>query len=221
MSSFLDKIRNSVEERVKNIKLSNRVDKNNLNFLDIFTEKKQTIICEIKFSSPSRGKIYYGKLNHIEIAGQYLEQGASALSVLAEPHYFNGNVNYIKDIREKFPKAHILLKDFVLDERQIQQALQVGANAILLMASFLTHDRLSNLYKYATNLGITPLLEVHNEVELMQVLKLKPKLIGINNRNLKNLTINLNTSRSLIKNIPKIYSQFVRAELKIFLKYKK
>ncbi len=203
MNNFLDKIRGDIQIRSRNISVVNNLKSNNLDFCQIFSAScDPVIIAEIKFASPSSGKIYNGLLNHIEIATEYLGNGASAFSILAEPNYFLGNIDYIKDVREAHPYAHILLKDFILCKAQIAQGLEFGANAVLLIVAFLREETLIELYEYAVALGLTPIIEVHDLDELERALKLKPKVIGINNRNLTTLQVDLNISRDLIKYIP-------------------
>ncbi len=170
-------------------------------FCDIF-KQKPAIIAEIKFASPSAGRIYKGALHHQEIALQYLNNGAAALSILTEPVYFQGQTSYLQEIRHMFPQVHLLAKDFILHQQQIAHAVSNGANAVLLVVAFLTPDLLRQLHDFALSLGVTPLIEVHNAVELEIALRLSPKVIGINNRCLKTLTIDLATSRSLIDAIP-------------------
>lgn len=205
MNNFLNKIRPLVLERVRKIEPleSNSTPAVEINFLDIFKQKEPAIIAEIKFASPSQHNIYSGNLNHITIAGSYLKNGASALSVLTEPHYFKGNIEYIRDIRKAYPHCNILLKDFVLDEKQIIQGKEYGANAVLLIAAFLKSDQLKQLYYFALDLKLTPLIEINNSEELNSILPINPKLIGINNRDLQSLKIDLNTSRNLMQKIPK------------------
>ena len=171
-------------------------------FCKIFQNDKPVIISEVKFASPSRGVIYQGNLSPVQIAHEYLHNGASALSVLTEPDYFKGDINYIRQIRASLPDCSMLLKDFVLAPIQIQQAHAAGANAVLLIVGFLDRTLLHELYAYALSLGLTPLIEVHDADELELALSLKPKIIGVNNRNLKTLKIDLETSRTLIKSIP-------------------
>ena len=206
MSHFLDKIRPDICKRVETLEIPKNLEVNHLDFCDIFKgsndQKKPTIIAEIKFASPSAGRIYTGPLSHQMIAASYLNGGASALSILAEPTYFQGDIQYIQDVRLENPKAHLLLKDFVLSKAQIAQGLLKGANAVLLIVAFLTPQDLKELYTYARSLGLTPLIEVHNEQELDMALDLNPQVIGINNRNLKTLAIDLNTSKELIQKIP-------------------
>lgn len=204
MSHFLDTIHPLVIQRVCDMQSVNAIETPAVgaDFLDIFKQKKPVIIAEIKFASPSRGIIYNGDMDPVAIAGSYLKNGASALSVLAEPEYFKGDIQYIRDIRNAYPNANILLKDFVLDKKQIIQAKQYGANAVLLIVAFLKPNQLEQLYHFAVELNLTPLIEVHDLSELQSVLPLNPKLIGINNRNLQSLKIDLATSRNLINQIP-------------------
>lgn len=204
MSHFLDDMRQRVLARVKQIHIEG-VEKDIVpsDFCQIFKNKKSpVVISEIKFASPSRGHIYHGSLNHIQIAERYMSYGASALSVLTEPNFFKGEIQYIRDIRAALPNCPILLKDFVLSPVQIKQAQVFGANAILLIVAFLEPSLLRDLYDDAVSLGLTPLIEVHDEAELEQALMLKPKMIGVNNRNLKTMAIDLDPSRRLIRQIP-------------------
>jgi indole-3-glycerol phosphate synthase len=179
---------------------------NTLDFCDALALQKATktpaIIAEIKFASPSRGRIYPGNLDPVAIAKDYIFHGASALSILAEPAYFQGNIETIRAVREAFPQVPILLKDFVLSKAQIAQGLAYGANAVLLIVAFLSPEQLRELYEYALSLGLTPLIEVHNAAELEVALALNPKLIGINHRNLSTLTIDLEVSNNLMQSIP-------------------
>lgn len=200
---FLEKMKSSVKRRVDLMPDILIERSNTLDFCEIFTSpKKPIIISEIKMASPSRGQIYPGHLNHVDIASSYINAGAAALSVLTEPDYFKGNINFIKEIRAAHPKAHILMKDFILSKKQIAQGLICGANAVLLIVAFLNKDLLKELYDYSLHLGLTPIIEVHDDLELESALKLSPRVIGINNNNLKTLEISLDTSRNLIKHIP-------------------
>ncbi|MFO1256962.1 MAG: indole-3-glycerol-phosphate synthase [Gammaproteobacteria bacterium] len=202
-ANFLDKIKSHVEKRVELMPDSSAENSNKLDFCEIFNaSNKPVIISEIKFASPSRGQIYPGQLNHLDIAKSYLNAGAAALSVLAEPDYFKGSIDFIKDIRAENPKSHILLKDFVLSKKQIAQGLAYGANAVLLITAFLNEDLLRQLHDYSLFLGLTPIIEVHDAFELDKALELSPQVVGINNRNLKTLEISLDISRDLIRYVP-------------------
>ena len=204
--NFLKKIRSHVKKRVELMPDSLIEMPNTLDFCKIFTTtSKPVIISEVKFASPSLGRIYPGQLNHVDIASSYINAGAAAVSVLAEPDYFKGSIDFIKDIRAAHPELHILLKDFILSKKQIAQGLLCGANAVLLIVAFLNKDLLKELYDYSLHLGLTPIIEVHDAFELEQALQVSPRVIGINNRNLETLEISLDTSRNLIKHIPDDY----------------
>lgn len=203
MNNFIETIKASVRSRAASIQIETDLRRNTLNFCDLFQSSTHpAIIAEIKFASPSRGRIYQGNLDPVSIAGDYLSHGASALSILTEPDYFQGNIESIRAVRQAYPEAHILLKDFVLSKAQIAQALVYGANAVLLIVAFLNPKLLKTLYDYTLSLGLTPLIEVHDLAELETALALKPKLIGINHRNLNTLTIDLDVSDALVKFIP-------------------
>ena len=203
MNNFIQTIKTSARSRADSIQIEANLIPNTLNFCDVFQSSTiPAIIAEIKFASPSRGRIYQGNLDPVAIAEDYLSHGASALSILTEPEYFQGNIESIRSVRQAYPKAHILLKDFVLSKAQIAQGLLYGANAVLLIVAFLNPKLLKSLYDYTLSLGLTPLIEIHNLAELETTLTLKPKLIGINHRNLNTLIIDLDISDALIKSIP-------------------
>lgn len=203
MSDFLKKIRQSVLARVDKMPELVNATPNKQDFCVIFDQVKEpVVIAEVKFASPSRGRIYQGSMGPVDVAKDYLANGASALSVLAEPEYFQGNIDYIELIKEALPVANIVLKDFVLSKKQIAQGLIKGVNAVLLIVAFLEEGELKELYEYGISLGLTPIIEVHSRSELEVALRLKPQIIGVNNRNLRTLEIDLNTSRELITVIP-------------------
>jgi len=159
-------------------------------------------IYEVKKASPSKG-IIAKDFPYIDIAKKYEEKGASAISVLTEPKYFMGNIKYIKDIVDSGIKIPILRKDFVIDDYMIYEAKVYGASAILLIASVLDIDTLSYFLETAHSLNMNALVETHNEEEIKKVLKTNAKIIGVNNRNLNNFEVDLNTSlklRNLVDN---------------------
>ncbi len=165
------------------------------------TGSRPRIIAEVKLASPSQGKI--SDIAPIDAAQQYLNNGATALSVLTEPQYFNGDIRYLREIRQKFPDAYLLMKDFFVDEYQLDQALWAGADAILIIMALSGVEGAKHLLKAAEARNLTPLVEVHNAEELEAALSIDASLIGINNRNLKDMTISLQTSLDLINGIPK------------------
>ena len=203
MGDFLDKMKKSVEIRASNLEFD-RFPKNDFDTLDFVSHIQKNIpsfISEIKFASPSLGQIYSGRCDHVQIADSYLNNGAAALSILTEPEYFLGNIHYVEDIRKLYPNTCILLKDFILYESQILQAKAYGASAALLIVGFIPENRLKTLYDCCIDNEITPFVEVHNEEELEVVLDLSPRILGINNRDLKTLNIDMSIWESLIDKI--------------------
>ena len=152
-------------------------------------------------ASPSKGLIA-PDLNPLDVAGQYLQNGAQALSVLTEPEFFKGDLAYLTQIRQAYPQARLLMKDFILDPYQLYQGRLAGADACLLIVAMLEKDDLLALYQQAIELDLTPLVEVHNAEELQIALEIGADLIGVNNRNLKTLAIDLQTSKELARAIP-------------------
>lgn len=172
------------------------------------------VIAEIKRASPSHG-LFAGHHDPVTTAKSYAAHGATALSVLTEPDYFGGNVSYIKAIRAELPDMPILMKDFFFCESQVYLARSVGADAILLIAAYLSEQRLEELYQLAHSLGLTTLVEVHNEEELCKIpasalsasstggepTKTKSLMVGVNTRDLKDLSISLSRFAPLARSI--------------------
>ena len=171
-------------------------------FLKKLREKysKPNLITEIKKKSPSAGLIRK-KFDFLKIAEEYEKAGASCLSVLTESKYFGGNIEYIKKIKSAV-KLPILRKDFIIDEWQIYESYYNGADCILLIAAVLTDKFLKQYYAIAKQLDLDVIFEVHDNHELDRVLKLGVECIGINNRNLKTLEVNLETFKNLSQLIP-------------------
>ena len=170
-------------------------------FAEIFRRPGLNVIAEIKRASPSRGDIA-PHLDPLLVANGYLGAGARALSILTEPYYFKGSIQYLKDIRARHPHAALLMKDFFLDEYQILQARAYGADAVLIIVAMLGEKESGRLMRAALDMGLCPLVEVHNEEELTIALKLKARLVGINNRNLNDLSLSLATTRNLLAGMP-------------------
>jgi indole-3-glycerol phosphate synthase len=160
------------------------------------------IIAEIKRASPSKGVIN-DKIDVAEVARNYEQGGACAISVLTEEDRFGGSLEDLKAAR-KAVKMPILRKDFIFDEFQIYEAAEAGADLILLIAAMLDDETLVNLHDLAENkLGLDALVEVHTLEELERVKKTNAKIIGINNRDLHSFKVSLDVSRELIKHAPK------------------
>ena len=157
-------------------------------------------ICEVKRASPSKGLIA-NDFPYIDIAKEYEEAGASALSVLTEPDYFLGKDEYLKEIVEKV-HIPVLRKDFIVDVYQIYEAKVLGASAILLICSLLDDESLKEFLEIAHSLGISALVETHDDFEVKRALSLGARIIGVNNRNLKDFTVDIENSVHLRKMVP-------------------
>ncbi len=158
------------------------------------------LIAELKKASPSRGLIR--RDFDIEgISGVYTEKGASAISVLTEEDYFQGDISYILRIKG-VTDLPVLRKDFIFDEYQVFEARAYGADAILLIASILSSSQAGELYGLASELGLSVLFEVHNYKEVDTALLLDLPIIGINNRDLETLDIDLRRTVDIMKDIP-------------------
>ena len=158
------------------------------------------LIAEIKKASPSKGLIK-SNFNHVKIAEEYFKGGAACLSVLTEEKWFKGNINYLIDVR-KYTKLPILRKDFILDPWQVFESRSIGADCILIILAAVNDTLAKELINISKSLGMDVLLETHNEEEVKRAISLKASLIGINNRNLKTLEIDLNNTIKLSKLIP-------------------
>lgn len=160
-------------------------------------------ICEIKKASPSRG-IIRQDFDAVEIAKIYETSGATCMSILTDEKYFSGLDQYLANVRA-ITDIPLLRKDFIVDNYQIYEAKMLGADCILLIVAMLDDAKLRELEDCALGLGLSVLIEVHDEEELARALKMKSKLLGINNRNLKTLTVDLNNSVVLSKLVPSDY----------------
>ena len=185
---------NKLFEDIKNINnfinFKNEIKKRN-------SEKKISIIAEIKKASPSAGEIVKN-FNPLGIAKIYIENGASFLSVLTEEDFFLGKLDYIKNIKNNY-KVPILCKDFFIDTYQITLAKSFGADCILIILSAVDKMLAKDLYQTAMDLNISTLVEVHSKNEAEIALSFEDALIGINNRNLKTLQTSSSTSVELSK----------------------
>jgi indole-3-glycerol phosphate synthase len=163
-----------------------------------------SLIAELKRASPSKG-ILAPHLDLFQVADIYTQNGASAISVLTDEKFFMGKLETLRELRfERKSELPLLRKDFIIDESQIYEARVNGADAILLIAAALTDDKLfANLHACALSLGLTALVEVHDEAETERALKIPNiKLIGINNRNLATFDVSLETTERLRPMIP-------------------
>ena len=147
------------------------------------------LIAEVKKASPSAGVICKD-FDPVRIAIEYEQAGATCLSVLTDEIFFQGDLEYLRDIRAAV-KLPLLRKDFIIDERQILEAAEWGADAILLIVSILDAARLKQFHDLATAAGLAALVEVHDEAELARAQAIGALLIGVNNRNLKSFNVDL------------------------------
>ena len=206
--NILEKIITKKTTRVNNLKksitietLKEKIDKNKtfINFkdkiLNNINNNKISIIAEIKKASPSAGVIIQD-YDPLSIAQIYNNNKATCLSVLTEEDFFLGNLIHISKIKEKI-KLPILCKDFFIDKFQIHLAKSYGADAILIILAAVTDELANELYEEAIKLNMTVIVEVHTVDEAKKSLKFKEALIGINNRNLKTLKTDINTTYNI------------------------
>lgn len=161
------------------------------------------LIAEVKKASPSRGVIRED-FNPVAIAGTYAAGGAAAISVLTEAHFFQGSLEYLRDIRNALGENRppLLRKDFIFDPYQVYESLAYGADSLLLIAAILTPEMLVALCALSCELGLSCLVEVHNESDLETALESGAGIIGINNRDLNTFTVDLATTERLRPLIP-------------------
>ena len=169
-------------------------------FRDNLAKPGISFICEVKKASPSKGLIA-PDFPYIEIAKEYEAAGASAISVLTEPFYFQGSNEYLTTIHESI-STPILRKDFTVDPYMIYEAKVIGASAILLICAILTGEQLKSYYELATSLGLSVLVEAHDEKEVRRAIAIGADIIGVNNRDLKTFTVDIMNSVRLRTLIP-------------------
>ena len=191
-------------------KKSNRGFKNLI--INCNQNKKNNIIAEIKKSSPSAGEIIKNYFPE-NIATNYEKSGAGAISILTETYFFKGNVDHLSLINKK-TNIPILRKDFIIDPYQIFESKIYKADAILLIASILSDKEIQEYIKIADDIGLDCLIEAHTKDELKRVIKIDYPIIGINNRNLDNLSVNMENTVDLINLIPKNFSVVAESGIK-------
>lgn len=165
------------------------------NFKENLLNRDQAIIAEIKKASPSAG-IISEDFNPIKKAKEYEDFGASALSILTEEDFFQGSNQFLIEVKA-ITKLPIIRKDFMIDEYQFYEAKLIGADCILLIASVLSDEEITQFVNLAETLELDYIIEVHDEEELRRVEHFKQAMIGVNNRNLKTFEVDLNNSINL------------------------
>ena len=158
-------------------------------------QQSVALIAEVKKASPSAGVIR-PDFDAVRIAGEYQLAGASCLSVLTDEKFFQGSLGYLRQIRQAVGLP-LLRKDFIIDERQIMEAIEWGADAILLIVSILNDDALKRFHDLAIGAGLDALVEVHDSEELKRALACGASLIGVNNRDLRTFKVDLATTENL------------------------
>jgi indole-3-glycerol phosphate synthase len=169
------------------------------------------LIAEVKQASPSKG-VLRPDFDPVQLAATYAANGAAAISVLTDEPFFQGNLAYLPQIRQRLAlpleggeQPHLvplLRKDFIIHPYQVHEARAAGADALLLIAAFLSDADLAQLLSLTHTLGMTALVEVHGEDELVRVLPLTPRLVGVNNRDLRDFSLDLNTCLTLRPLVP-------------------
>lgn len=158
-------------------------------------------ICEVKKASPSKGVIS-DDFPYMDIARDYVEAGASAISVLTEPEFFMGNDRYLSEI-SRAVNIPVLRKDFILDEYQIYESKLIGADAVLLISSLLEANRLKKFIETCDELGLSALVEAHTSAEIEKAVEAGARVIGVNNRNLQNFEVDIENSIRLRELVPR------------------
>lgn len=160
-----------------------------------------SFICECKKASPSKGVIA-PDFPYLQIAKEYEVAGADAISILTEPKWFLGSDEYLREIAEQV-SVPCLRKDFLVDEYMIYQTKVLGASAILLICSLLSQEQIKEYLEISRELGLSALTEAHNEEEVEKALCAGATIVGVNNRNLKDFSVNTENSRSLRQMVPR------------------
>ena len=206
MIIMLDEIVEKTKERVETAKGIISLDdlKNEVKLMEITEEfpfKKAlmgddiAIIAEVKKASPSKGLISED-FDYLNIAREYEQAGASAISVLTEPYFFMGSDDYLKEISQEV-NVPVLRKDFIVDEYMIWEAKALGASAILLIVSILDIVQLKRFLDLAHDLGLSAIVECHDGDEIMRALTVGAEIIGVNNRDLTDFTVDIENSINL------------------------
>ena len=209
LEDIIRKTREDVKEREarfsedwlgKSLAFNSYVPRDVKSILKSTENDKYKIIAEIKKASPSKGVIRKD-FDPIQIAQDYEKGKANAISILTEPHYFQGNIEYLTAVR-RYSSLPIIRKDFIVTKYQILESLVFGADFILLIAKALSKKDLRELYEYALHLGLDVLVEVHDKTDLIKTAFAGANIIGINHRNLDTFEMDMELSTKLIPLIP-------------------
>ena len=208
--TILDKLADHARERVKIAKQKISADEikamalsmptGNFEFEKALKKNGMSFICECKKASPSKGVIAED-FPYLQIAKDYEKAGADCISVLTEPKWFLGHDEYLKEITQNV-SIPCIRKDFTVDEYMIYEAKILGAKAVLLICSILTGEQIKNYIKICDKLGISALVEAHDESEIKTAVNSGARIIGVNNRNLKDFTVDTGNSRRMRELVP-------------------
>lgn len=209
--TILDKLAEYARERTEQAKKKIQLEqlrrqvlslpKGNFAFENALRTPDISFICECKKASPSKGLIA-PDFPYLQIAKEYEAAGADCISVLTEPKWFLGSDDYLKEIADTV-NIPCLRKDFTVDEYMIYEAKLLGASAVLLICSILTEEEIKEYIGICDELGMSALVEAHDETEVQTALKAGARMIGVNNRNLKDFSVDTDNSRRLRKLIPR------------------
>lgn len=209
--TILDQLADYARERTKRAKKSISLEemkqqalsltKGNFAFENALKKRDISFICECKKASPSKGLIA-PDFPYLQIAKEYEAAGADCISVLTEPKWFLGSDEYLKEIVSAV-SIPCLRKDFTVDEYMIYEAKVLGASAVLLICSILTEEQIKEYIGICDELGLSALVEAHDATEVQMALKAGARIIGVNNRNLKDFSVDTDNSRRLRELIPR------------------
>lgn len=206
LTKLADSTRNRVEREKKQIPLEMvkeqalAMKKGDFSFEKVIAEGDISFICEVKRASPSKGMLVE-EFPYVQIAKDYEEAGASCISVLTEPDYFKGDKQYLKEISENVT-VPLIRKDFIIDEYMIYDAKIHGASCVLLICSLLDKETMEKYIEICDNLGMSALVEAHDEEEIQKAVEAGARMIGVNNRDLKTFTVDIGNSERLRKLVP-------------------
>lgn len=174
---------------------------NKLIFEEAMSRPGINFLCEVKKASPSKG-LLAKEFAPVFIAKEYEQGGAAAISVLTEPTFFLGKDDYLIEVKKEV-EIPVLRKDFILDAYQIYQAKLLGADCVLLIVSILTKEQLTKFLSICDDLGLSALVETHNQEEVIKALKCGARVVGVNNRNLSTFEVSIENSLRLRTLVPK------------------
>lgn len=206
LTKLADSTRDRVEREKKQIQLEMvkkqalAMKKGDFSFEKVIAEGDISFICEVKRASPSKGMLVE-EFPYVQIAKDYEEAGASCISVLTEPDYFKGDKEYLKEISENVT-VPLIRKDFIIDEYMIYDAKIHGASCVLLICSLLDKETMEKYIEICDNLGMSALVEAHDEEEIQKAIEAGARMIGVNNRDLKTFTVDIGNSERLRKLVP-------------------